>query len=279
MPLVLALSSALVWGAADFLGGTASRRQPAATVLLYASLLALPVMVVVALVGGDLVFDARSVGWGIVAGVSCSIGIVLLYRGLATGVMGVVAPISSTSVLVPVVIGLVRGDRPGVWTLVGIAVAIVGVVLAGGPNLREFRTGGHVPVLLALGAALGLGISLLAVADGAVSSTYATLLVMRVTYPVLLVIVVLALGLARTPVRATVPLVAASGVGDVLALVLYGVAVRSGSLPVVAALASMFPVATILLARRVHHERLSREQLVGAVIAVLGVVTVVGTSA
>ena len=103
MPIVLALVASLLWGGADFLGGTASRRLPSTTVLLSASLVALPVMVVIALIAGDLVFDARTIGWGIVAGVSCSIGIVLLYRGLATGVMGVVAPISSTSVLVPVI--------------------------------------------------------------------------------------------------------------------------------------------------------------------------------
>ena len=279
MTIALALIASLLWGTSDFLGGTASRRHPSTTVLFSASLAALPVMAVVALIAGDLVFDARTIGWGVVAGVSCSIGIVLLYRGLATGVMGVVAPIASTSVLVPVIVGLARGDRPGVWQLVGVAIAIGGVILAGGPNLREFRSGGHVPVLLALGAAIGLGISLLAVANGAETSTYATLLVMRITYPVLLIVIVVATGAPLLVSRSSAPLVIGAGLGEVLALTFYGVASHSGSLPVVASLASMFPVMTLLLARRFHHEHLRTEQWIGAAIAITGVVLVVSAGA
>lgn len=279
MPVVLSLVAALLWGTADFFGGTASKRQPSSTVLLWSSLVALPTMAIIALVAGDLVFDARTIGWGIVAGVSCSIGIVLLYRGLATGIMGVVAPIASTSVLVPVVVGLLRGDRPGLAQLLGIAVAIGGVILAGGPNLRDFRTGGHRPVLLALGAALGLGISLLAVANGSEESAYATLLLMRVTYPIVLIGLVLATRAPRLPLRPSLPLIVGAGLGDVVAVTLYGVAAHSGSLPIVAALASMFPIMTLVLARQVHHERLLREQLLGAGIAIVGVVLVVSGGA
>ena len=279
MPIALALTAALLWGTSDFLGGTASKRQPSSTVLLWSSLVALPTMTVIALIAGDLEFDATTIGWGIVAGMSCSIGIVLLYRGLATGIMGVVAPIASTSVLVPVVVGLLRGDRPGSWQLAGIVVAIGGVILAGGPNLRDFRTGGHRPILLALGAALGLGISLLAVANGSERSAYATLLFMRVTYPIVLIALVLLTRAPRSPARASLPLIVGAGLGDVIAVTLFGVASHSGSLPVVAALASMFPVMTLALARRFDHERLLREQWVGVTIALVGVVVVVGSGA
>ena len=155
MPVVLALISSVLWGTSDFFGGTASKKSPSTTVLLWASLIALPVIIVVTLISGDFVFDSTVVSWGILAGVSCSIGIVLLYRGLASGPMGVVAPIASTSVLVPVIAGFVRGESPGALQTIGIAIAIVGVILAGGPHLRDFRTGGHRPILLALGAALG----------------------------------------------------------------------------------------------------------------------------
>ena len=279
MPIALALAASLLWGTSDFLGGTASKRQPSSTVLLWASLIALPVMAVIALVAGDLVFDARTVGWGIVAGVSCSIGIVLLYRGLATGIMGVVAPIASTSVLVPVVVGLARGDRPDTFQLVGIAAAIGGVILAGGPNLRDLRDGGHRPVLLALGAALGLGISLLAVANGSEQSAYATLLLMRITYPIVLIALVVVTRAPRLPQRDSLPLIVGAGLGDVIAVTLFGVATHSGSLPVVAALASMFPVMTLVLARQFHHERLMREQMIGAMLAIVGVVLVVSGGA
>ena len=193
MPILLALISSALWGTSDFFGGTASKKSPSTTVLLWASLIALPVISVIAIVSGDLVFDSSVVGWGVVAGVSCSIGIVLLYRGLATGPMGVVAPIASTSVLVPVVAGFLRGESPGLAQTIGIAIAVVGVILAGGPHIRDFRTGGHRPILLALGAALGIGISLLAVANGSEHSAYSTLLIMRVVYPVVLVGAVLSI--------------------------------------------------------------------------------------
>ena len=198
MAIFLALVSSVLWGTSDFFGGTASKKSPSTTVLLWASLIALPVIAVIAIVSGDLVFDSSVVGWGVVAGVSCSIGIVLLYKGLATGPMGVVAPISSTSVLVPVAAGFLRGESPGATQTLGIAIAIAGVILAGGPHIRDFRSGGHRPILLALGAALGIGISLLAVANGSETSAYSTLLVMRVVYPVILIGAVLA---TRAPLR------------------------------------------------------------------------------
>ena len=277
MPIFLALMSSVLWGTSDFFGGTASKKSPSTTVLLWSSLIALPVISVIAVVSGDLVFDSSVVGWGVVAGVSCSIGIVLLYRGLATGPMGVVAPIASTSVLVPVVAGFLRGESPGLLQSVGIAVAVVGVILAGGPHIRDFRTGGHRPILLALGAALGIGVSLLAVANGSEQSAYSTLLIMRVVYPVVLVAAVVATRAPRRPATSVFPMVAIAGVGDVVAVTLYGVATQSGSLPVVAALASMFPVMTLVLARQVHHERLDREQWIGAALALIGVVIVVAT--
>lgn len=277
MPIFLALMSSVLWGTSDFFGGTASKKSPSTTVLLWSSLIALPVISVIAVVSGDLVFDPSVVGWGVVAGVSCSIGIVLLYQGLATGPMGVVAPIASTSVLVPVVAGFLRGESPGLFQSIGIAVAVVGVILAGGPHIRDFRTGGHRPILLALGAALGIGVSLLAVANGSEQSAYSTLLMMRVVYPIVLVAAVLATRAPRRPATSVIPMIAIAGVGDVVAVTLYGVATQSGSLPVVAALASMFPVMTLVLARQVHHERLEREQWIGAALALIGVVVVVAT--
>lgn len=277
MPILLAFGCALLWGSADFCGGTVSRRLPSATVLLWSSLVALPVIVTVMVLSGETTFDAHTIGWGAVAGLGASLGIVALYQGLATGVMGVVAPIASTSVVVPVVYGLATGADVKALCGLGIAVAIVGVVLAGGPNLRDFREGGHRPVLLALAAAAGIGVSLVAVAEGSHESAYPTLVSMRVTYLFVLVPIVLLQGARRTPDRPSIPLIVLAGLGDISAVTLYGVATHSGSLPIVAAISSMFPVTTLVLARQFHHERLQREQLLGVVIALIGVVIVVTT--
>jgi uncharacterized membrane protein len=202
---------------------------------------------------------------------------VALYQALATGVMGVVAPIASTSVLVPVAVGFARGEGPGPVRSIGIALAILGVILAGGPHLRLFRTGGHRPIVLALIAALGIGISLLAVANGSGDNALSTLLVMRIVYPVLLILVVIMTKAPRVAGRGNLLPAAAAGIGDALAVTLYGIATRSGALPVVAALSSLFPVTTLVLARQVDHERLEREQAIGVALALVGVLVVVTT--
>jgi drug/metabolite transporter (DMT)-like permease len=276
--IALALISSVLWGTSDFIGGTVSKRLPSSTVLLWSSLAALPFIAVVTVVTGNLQFSGTTVGWGIVAGVSCSLGIVALYRGLATGVMGVVAPIASTSVLVPVLVGFLRGDGPGPVRSIGIAIAICGVILAGGPHLRLFRTGGHRPILLALAAALGIGISLLAVANGSSDNALSTLLVMRLVYPTLLIVVVLVTRAPKVTAPGDLWATSAAGIGDALAVTLYGIATRSGALPVVAALSSLFPVTTLVLARQIEHERLEREQAIGVALALVGVLIVVTSS-
>lgn len=277
MAIALALISSVLWGTSDFIGGTVSKRLPSSTVLLWSSFAALPFVAIVTLVTGNLQFSGTTVGWGIVAGISCSLGIVALYQALATGVMGVVAPIASTSVLVPVAVGFARGEGPGPVRTIGIALAILGVILAGGPHLRLFRTGGHRPILLALIAALGIGISLLAVANGSGDNALSTLLVMRIVYPVLLIVVVIVTRAPRVAGRGNIVPAATAGIGDALAVTLYGVATRSGALPVVAALSSLFPVTTLVLARQIDHERLEREQAIGVALALVGVLLVVTT--
>lgn len=283
MAVVLALACALLWGTADFVGGTATRRDAASTVLLVSTVVATPLVLAVAIATGDLLPASIATAWGLLAGFGACLGILSLYRGLATGVMGVVAPIASTSVIVPVIVGLVTGASIGALCVLGIAVAVVGVVLAGGPSLREFRTGGHRPLLLALGAAAGIGVSLVGFARGSATSAVTTLLASRIAYLAVLVVVVLFLRSRRTvagplvTARSTFVLAALAGIGDVTAVGLYGIATRSGSLPVVAALASMFPVATLVLARQIDGERLSSEQAIGVAIALVGVVVIVAT--
>lgn len=278
MSVALALLCAVLWGSADFVGGTATRRSSASVVLLWSIVTVLPIVAVIAVASGDLRPLSAATPWGLLAGLTACVGILSLYRGLSTGVMGVVAPIASTSVIVPVVVGLLTGSTIGALCAVGIVVAVVGVVLAGGPDLRQFRTGGHRPLLFALGAAVGIGLSLVAVARGSETSTITTLAVSRLAY---LVVLAPAVVMARTPARAadrtTLRLAAFAGVGDVAAVGLYGLATRSGPVAVTAALASMFPIATLLLARRIDGERLVREQVVGVTLALVGVVVIVTT--
>lgn len=275
MPVVMALVASLIWGSADFVGANTSKELAPSTVMLWSTLIALPVLALVAVVSGDLVFDGATMGWGLFAGVAGAIGLTALYQGLSTGVMGVVAPISSTSVLVPVLVGVATGDVLSGVQVVGIVAAIVGIVLAGGPHLREFRTGGHRPILWALTAALFIGLSLVGLAYGSETSSVSTLLCQRLVYVVVLGLIVLATRAPRRPARHHLLPLGAVGTGDITANGLFAVASRSGPLAVISVLASLYPVATVLLARRLHDERLSREQVTGVVCAFAGVAAVV----
>jgi drug/metabolite transporter (DMT)-like permease len=243
--------------------------------MLWSTVAVFPVLVLVALISGDLVLDGTTIGWGAVAGVSGAIGLSALYQGLATGVMGVVAPISSLSVLVPVLVGVATGEELAALQVVGVVAAVAGVVLAGGPQLRQFRTGGHLPVVWALVAASGIGGSLVGLAYGSETSSVSALLVQRVAYVLVLLGIVVAVGAARRPERRHAPVLGALGLGDITANGLFAVAVRSGPLAVISVVASLYPIATVLLARRLHGERLARVQVAGVAAALAGVAVVV----
>jgi len=180
--------------------------------------------------------------------------------------------------VVPVAVGLAEGDRPAQLQLAGIVVAVVGVVLASGPELSG-RAGAR-PVVLAGVAAVGFGLALLAIAKGSRSSTLMTLVTMRVTSVTLLsiaLLVALARGLPRAEVLMRpreLGLIALVGLGDLSANLTFGLASRRGTIAVVSVLGSLYPVFTVLLARVFHHERLGRLQAVGVVLALVGVVLI-----
>lgn len=278
MAILLALAASIGWGTSDFIGGTVSRRMPPQTLLLLATASMLPVLTVVAVVSGDLRFGDQVLIGGVVAGLGGGLGIVALYRGLASGTMGVVAPISSTAVIVPVIVGVASGDELGILRAGGIVAAIVGVVLAGGlhPGAVVSERG---PVQWALLAAAGIGLSLTGVAYGSESSSISTLLTMRMTYVVVLVAVVSLSRVRLRPSTAEIRPILAVGIIDISANAAFALSTRSGALAVVAVLSSLYPVTTALLARVVHEERLDRSQLVGVVIALGAVAVIVGGGA
>lgn len=273
MAILLALLSSAMWGTSDFCGGTLARRRPAVTVTLLSELIGFAGIVVAALVTGALGASTGYVGWGLLGAVAGSIGIVAFYEALATGTMGVVAPIAAMGVVLPVVVGLAQGDRPSGLQAAGIAVAIVGVVLASGPELKGegSRARAARPLWLAGVAALGFGVVFVAIDHGARSSTLMTLLVMRGAAAVVM------FGVARVTTtslrvdRVDFPLLVVIGGFDVGANAMFAYATRHGLLSVVSVLASLYPAVTAVLARAVHAERLARVQLLGVLGALAGV--------
>lgn len=274
MAVILSLLASLTWGAADFLGGVATRRLPAPAVVAVSQALALAPLAAIAAATGGYHSSVGYLGWGIGAGVFSGVALTAFYAALATGTMGVVAPIAALGVVVPVGAGLALGDRPSSAQAVGLAVAAIGVVLSCGPELR-----GDVarrPLALAVIAALGFGAVIIFVARGARSDTVMTLLVMRTSSAGLIAM----LGRAsHVPLRVTrhdLPLLAAVGAGDVGANAMYAVASRHGLLAIVAVLSSLYPVITVLLARVVFRERMTRTQDAGVIATLAAVALIAG---
>ncbi|HEU5085723.1 MAG TPA: EamA family transporter [Acidimicrobiales bacterium] len=277
MPTFLALLSSLLWGTADFMGGTLARRLDATRVVLVSQATALAGLgPLVLLLGPDV--TARAAVAGVIAGAVGAVALNAFYRALALGTMGVVAPIAALGVAVPVVVGLVSGEEPRALQLAGIAVAVVGVVLASGPELRGEGRGGAAPLLLALLAASGFGTVMAVLADGSegggVAEAVLVLLVMRATSVVLLgALVAWQQGprALRAP-RADLRDLAVIGAFDVGANGTFAVASQSGLVSVTAVLASLYPAVTAVLAWQRHGERLRPLQLGGVGAALAGVV-------
>lgn len=208
------------------------------------------------------------VGWAVLAGVSGSTGLVAFYTALASGTMGVVAPIASMGVLVTVGLGVASGETPSAWVWVGIAVAVVGIVLASGPEISGAVSAR--PVLLACVAAVAFGVGLFSLDRGSRDSLLMTLWGMRFTSVVIFALAALVLRSVGGVGRAHLLPLAAIGSADLLANTLFATASSRGQVSIASVLGSLYPVATILLARIVLGERLRPIQQIGVVCALVG---------
>jgi len=269
MPIVLALLSSLVWGLADFLGGTLSKKRKAIAVIGGSQSFGLIFASTLALAFGLWTWDTTVWINGIIAGVMGLLGLVGFYTALATGQMGIVAPISSLSAVVPVTIGLAQGERPGTMQVAGIVIALIGVVLASGPELK-----GDVdprPVFLAFFAAVTFGFCVYFMAKGGQINPTMTITAMRATQVTVVLILALAVMSFGGLIKKDIPILASIGVTDAGANILFAFAASLGLLSVVAVLGSLYPIVTVLLAWWIHKERLIPVQYLGIVVTFCGV--------
>lgn len=278
--VLLALAAAVAYGVSDFLSGNASRTVHYARVaLITQAVMSLVTWAAVGLFDG--VSTAGAIGWGLTAGLGSSFGTVFLYRGLGSGQMNVVAPLSAaTAAVVPVVVGLALGERPSGWVLLGVALIIPAIWLisssAPQPGQRGRVGAGAVDGLLA-GVAFAVSFIALdqAPSDGGLWPA---------AYAQLSATVVIAIGamliLRRsrhrdgpTPRRA-VAAAAASGVLGAVAVSAFLLATGYGLLVVVSVLTALYPAITVLLARLLLGESAIAAQVLGFALAAGGVVLV-----
>ena len=278
MGALFALLSSVIWGAADFLGGTVSRRARPVAVVASSQAASLLLVVPVVLLTGAYHANHGYVPWAIAAGLVGMVSLVAFYTALSIGTMGVVAPIAATGAVVPVAIGLIQGERPAPVQLAGIALAVVGVVLASGPELRGVEKhearGGVRALALALLSAVGFGLVLWLIAEGSRYDVAMTMLTQRTASVTVLLVLFAFTRSSGGLTRADSWQIMLVGAGDVIANGLYALSTRSGLVSLVAVLGSLYPVTTVLLARVVHGERLRAIQNAGVATALLGVVLI-----
>ena len=273
MAIGLALISSLLWGSADFQGGRMAKKHPAFAVTGLSQAIGLLFgFIVVAISGGWEVPRFDSQGYfisGVFAGIAGYLGLSCLYAGLATGRMGVVSPISSLSAIIPATYALIQGEKLLLLQGIGIVVALTGAFCASGPEVSKGLS--LKPLALALGAAVGFGISLTFMARGSITSALMTMVMMRVATLVISVLLALRLRTIGGFRAKDLPSLALIGVADFAANLLIGVASTRGLVSVVMVIGSLFPIMTALLAFQILHERLHRIQYLGIILAVAGI--------
>lgn len=268
--VLLALCSAAAYGISDFIGGVLAARISAWTVAFCSQLAGATVVVIAALLGhGELTWPA--IAWGALGGLGNGLGGVFLYRGLAAGRMGVVAPVSGVGAAVlPAIVGLASGERPSGIVWMGLVLALPAIYLvartpvqAGGSALAGLRDG--------MLAGAGFGLTFVAVAH---SPGGAGLWSLAVNLVLALPVIAVGATLARAPFWPRTRLAAvapAAGLLSAAAFVLFLEATRHGLLTVTAVISSLYPASTILLAALVLHERIHRAQAVGLGLCALAV--------
>ncbi len=279
--VVLAGLSGLVWGVGDFAGGKATQRADALDVVWWSKLFSLPLLALY-LVLLPTSPDVGGLGWGALAGIFGATGVVVFYRALSAGAMTVVAPVASvTSAVIPVVVGLAAGERPGPVALVGVTCALVAIALVSlappHPGVVSVVTGRLVGLAVVSGVGFALFFVFLARANVAAGGDaglwpIASAQVAALAMTGLLLVVARARGTRtaprqRWPRGRTLAWTAVAGPFDMSANALFLVATRHGDLSLVAPLAALYPVTTVLLAVAVDGERLRALQVLGLVLA------------
>ncbi|MEV0115235.1 DMT family transporter [Streptomyces sp. NPDC050844] len=283
MTALFALATSLLWGLADFGGGLLTRRVPALTVVVASQTIAVIVLGAIVIATGGWTEWGPQLWFAVGAGLVGPVAMLSFYKALALGPMGVVSPLGSLGVVVPVGVGLFLGERPGVPQFAGIAVAVVGILLAGGPELRGAPVQRQA-VLLTLLAAFGFGavMALISEASSNMTGLFLALFVQRVTNvaaggaalfaSVKRGGVALPEGTGMGVIWASLPALAFVGLADVAANGTYSIAAQNGPITVAAVLSSIYPVVTALAARAVLKERLRGVQAAGAGLALVGTV-------
>jgi drug/metabolite transporter (DMT)-like permease len=267
--VIFGLASALTWGAGDFSGGLATKRAPVFGVLAIGHGVGLLLLIVLALVWGEPFPAITDLGWGLAAGLAGALGLASLYRALAIGQMGMVAPVSAVlTAALPALFGMFTEGMPDTLKLVGFGLALVGVWFVAGTGAK---VGARDGLGLALLAGCGFGVFFILLHRAGASAVFWPLAAARSAS--LALVLPIALGRRQfllPDLRLLIP-VLLSGVLDVIGNAFFVLAGQAGRLDVAAILSSLYPASTVLLAALLLGERMRRVQVVGMVAALAAI--------
>jgi drug/metabolite transporter (DMT)-like permease len=269
---LFALSAATAWGSGDFTSGTAARRIGSLPTVLISYSVGLVALVIVALARQEPFPAPPDLLWGALAGLSGMMGLGFLFRGFATGQMGIVAPVSAVlATAVPVIFAAFTEGLPHEVQLVGFALALVSIWLLSRPEKLKGRPAG---LDMALLAGLGFGGFFTALDQVGPTAVFWPLVAGRVASCTALVVVALAMHRPIIPPHAPLRLLILGGTLDVSGNLFFLLALQSGRLDIASVLASLYPGVTALLARVVTKEHMARLQVIGVAVAVLAIVLI-----
>ena len=276
--VALGLLASLGWGVADFGGGLTSRRAPVLGVLLGSQLASLSVGVPLLTLRSEPTMTPLDIGISVLGGILASTGLALLYRGLSTGRMGVVAPVAAVlTASLPVAFGFLTEGFPSVVAIVGIVAAALSVVLVSRSSEASDGRPSGLRYGLAAGSIFGLfSISVSWLSDDLVVSPTIAIRVASITTIAALIV----LGRQHWRVsRRLWPALLVVGVVDMLATASYLSAIDVGPLAIAAILASLYPVMTTILAAVLLREKVTPMHAAGIVAAGVAVVLIAGAPA
>jgi drug/metabolite transporter (DMT)-like permease len=276
LTIALAVAAACGWGLADFLAGQASRATSTLLVLCLTQALGLVLVLPVAAVAGAGPPASRYLFFAVVSGLTLSLALGALYRGMVVGLVGLVSTIAATGTVVAVFVGLLQGNRPSAVQGFGVLLAIGGVVLVSWR--RSSTTEGaekhgsrlSASVRWGLIAAAAGGLTQVAIQQGARGGVLWMLVAQRATVTAVAGLVARRFGTMTRPPPPVVPTLLMIGIADVVATGFFAASTRHGELALAAATSSLYPVVTVALAVAVLHERLTPMQLGGVIAALAG---------
>ena len=266
LAITYGICSALAWGAGDFSGGFATKRGSVFTVILYSQIIGGILLIGLQILIGENKLETRHLAWGGAAGICGVLGLMALYKGLATGRMGIVAPLSAVlTAVVPLVFAFIAEGIPKHTQVLGFGGALIAVWLFSSTRGGSYALRSE--IMLSLSAGMGFGLFFICIDRVSGEAILWPLVAARLASVTIMALILGSRGQLSLPQGRLWPLIALAGLLDTAGNAFFALASQLGRLDVSAVLASMYPATTVMLARFVLKEKISGRQQIGLAVA------------